>query len=154
MLAVNRLGVKAGLMAALLFVLAGCAAIIVSHGYAPTEAELKAIKVGVDDKASVEQAIGRPGATGVIGDDIWYYMSSKVRNYTYKAPKVIDRQLVAIRFDKNGRVANIERFTLKDGRVIALNRRVTDTGIKGVSFIGQMLGNIGNVNLSDQPPPQ
>jgi len=30
-----------------------------------------------------------------------------------------------------------------------LNRRVTTTGIKGVSFIRQILGNIGRVTLGD-----
>lgn len=138
-------------MVAVLLVLAGCAATITSHGYAPTDTVLKQIAVGVDDRASVEQTIGRPRATGVIGDDAWYYLSSKVRHYAYQAPRVIDRQLVAIRFDKKGRVANIERFTLKDGKVIVLNRRVTKSGISGVSFIRQMLRNLGRVNLSDQP---
>ncbi len=134
-----------------LLVLAGCAATITSHGYAPTDDELAQIKVGVDDRASVEQTIGRPRATGMVGDDAWYYMSSKLRHFAYQAPRVIDRQLVAIRFDRKGRVANIERFTLKDGKVVALNRRITESGISSVSFIRQMLRNIGRVNLSDQP---
>jgi len=138
------------LMVVLALGLAGCAATFVNHGYAPTDDELKNVVVGVDTRSSVETTIGRPVSTGVRTDRAWYYVSSRVRQFTYNADKVVDRQLVAISFNKRGVVSNVERFTLKDGRVIALNRRITSSGIKGVSFIGQMLGNIGRVNLGDQ----
>jgi len=139
-----------GLAVVALFGLIGCAATFTNHGYAPTDDELENIIVGVDTRNSVEETIGRPSSTGVLKEGGWFYISSRVRYFAYKEAEVIDRQLVAVSFNKRGTVTNIERFTLEDGRVVALTRRVTDTGIKGVSFIGQMLGNIGRVNLSDQ----
>lgn len=126
-----------------------CAPTFSNHGYVPSESELEQVAVGVDNRASVEQAIGRPTSTGVLKDSGWYYMSSRVRNFAYREPKIVDRQVVAISFDKRGVVSNVERFTLEDGRVIALNRRITKTGIKGVSFIRQLLSNIGRVSLAD-----
>ncbi len=125
----------------------GCAATFTNHGYAPTDAELEAVIVGVDNRASVEETIGRPASTGVLTDSGWYYVSSRVRYFTYREPEVIDRQLVAVSFNRHGTVENVERFTLQDGHVVALSRRVTKTGIKGVSFLQQMLRNVGNVNL-------
>ncbi len=146
-------GLRHGLLVlAMAGLLSACAATYSNHGYAPTDAELKAISVGVDSRDSVAKAIGRPASTGVLSDNAWYYVSSRVRHFTYNADKIVDRQLVAISFDKRGVVKNIERFTLADGRVIALNRRITTTGIKRVSFIGQMLRNVGRVNLADQLP--
>jgi len=143
-------GIRLGVLGLMLAGLAACAATFSNHGYAPTDKELEAVVVGVDSRTSVEASIGRPASAGVLTDTAWYYVSTKVKHLTYNADKITDRQLVAISFNKRGTVSNIERFTLKDGRVIALNRRITTTGIKGVSFIGQMLGNIGNVNLADQ----
>ncbi|MFT4715015.1 MAG: outer membrane protein assembly factor BamE (lipoprotein component of BamABCDE complex) [Paracoccaceae bacterium] len=133
----------------LLMMVIGCAATFSNHGYAPTDAQLEDILVGVDNRSSVEETVGRPSNTGVLREGGWFYVSSQVRHYAYKRDEVIDRQLVAIRFDKRGTVTNVERFALEDGRVIALNRRVTNTGIKGVSFIRQMLGNIGQFSLED-----
>lgn len=124
--------------------LAACAATFTFNGYAPTDRELSDIVVGVDTRDSVAEAVGRPGATGVIKDQAWYYLSSKRRHYAYRAPEVVDRQLVAISFNARGVVTNIERFTLEDGKVVALSQRVTKSNIKGVSFIQQMLKNIGN----------
>lgn len=141
---------KRGLLVLALAGLAGCAATFANHGYAPSDAELENIIVGVDSRDSVEETIGRPSSTGVLRDGAWYYLSSRVKTLGMRAPEIVDRQLVAISFDKRGIVTNIERFTLKDGRVIALNRRVTETGIKGISFIRQALGNVGRVRLEDQ----
>jgi len=133
---------------AILFV-AACSATYTNHGYAPSESELENVIVGVDTRESVEETIGRPSSTGVLKESAWYYISSRIKYFAYRDSEVVDRQLVAISFDSRGRVENIERFTLEDGRVVALNRRVTTTGIKGVSFIRQILGNIGRVTLGD-----
>jgi len=142
-------GIRRLLAVALVMGATGCAATFSNHGYAPSETELEDIIVGVDSRASVEETIGRPSSTGLLRDGGWYYVSSRVRHFAYKQDEVIDRQLVAVSFSNKGTVTNIERFALEDGRVIALNRRVTSTGIKGVSLIRQMLGNIGRFNLDD-----
>jgi len=149
-MAKTKLRLHPGISILLLTFLVGCAATFSNHGYAPTDSELKSIVVGVDDRAAVEKTIGRPASTGMLKDSGWYYVSTKVRHFSYKEANIVDRQLVAISFNKRGIVENVERFTLADGRVVALSRRVTKTGIKGVSFIGQMLGNLGRVNLAEQ----
>jgi len=56
---------------------------------------------------------------------------------------------VAVTFTDAGIVENVERFGLEDGRVIALSRRVTDSNIKGVGFLRQLLGNFGRVRAGD-----
>ena len=61
-------------------------------------------------------------------------------------PEIVDRQVVAIRFDAGGRVSNIERFTLEDGRVVALSRRVTNSNVEGVGFLQQLMGSLGNID--------
>lgn len=138
--------IKAKLIATglLAVAIAGCTPIKRTHGFAPTEEELQEVIVGVDTTATVSDVIGAPSASGVVRDDAWYYVASKWETRGPFAPKEMDRQVVAISFSDDGVVENIERFTLEDGRVIALNRRVTDDNIKGVTFIRQLLGNIGN----------
>ncbi len=148
-MSVFRLSVRQKLGWMAFTLLMGCAATFTNHGYAPTDSDLEEILVGVDTRDSVEETVGRPSSTGILKESGWYYLSNKMRHYAYRAPVAIDRQLVAITFDKRGVVKNIERFTLEDGQVVVLTRRVTKTGIKGVSFIRQMLGNIGRANLED-----
>lgn len=135
--------------AGLLAVLAGCSATFQNHGYVPTDDELQNVLVGVDTQNTVGEIIGRPSSTGVLEGSGWYYISSRVRNFTFHKAEIIDRQLLAISFDKKGVVSNIERFSLKDGRVITLSRRVTSSGIKGPGFFNQMIGNLGNFGVGD-----
>ncbi len=128
---------------ALAIMAAACTPIYRDHGYAPTEAELTAVVVGKDTRETVTESIGRPSASGVLADDQWFYVQSRYLQRGIKAPQEIDRQVVVITFADAGTVSNVERFGLEDGQVVALSRRVTETNIQGVTFIGQLLGNFG-----------
>ena len=128
-----------------------------NSGYVPSEDELAQVVVGKSDRAFVEETVGRPITQGMIRDDTWYFVGTRWEYYAYRAPKPIDRQVVAISFNDKGTVGNVERFSLEDGKVIALNRRVTDSNIAGVSFLRQLLGNLGNLgpeNFSGAAPSE
>jgi len=131
----------AGLMA--------CTPIFRDHGYTPTDDQLAEVVVGVDTRDSVEGTLGRPSSAGLLDGSGLYYVSSRRRHFAWRAPQEIEREVVAISFDDDGVVTNIERFGLEDGNVVALSRRVTDTNIRGVTFIGQLLGNLGNLRAED-----
>lgn len=136
----------AGVVAALALVFLGaCTPIVRNHGYVPLEEDLALVTVGVDTRETVASAVGAPGAGGVIDSGGYYYVRSRWETVAWRAPREVDRQLVAITFDEDGMVENIERFTLEDGRVIPLSRRVTETSIRRISFIRQLLGNIGRL---------
>lgn len=128
--------------------LSACTPLFRNHGYMPTETELAALSVGVDTRESVVEKVGAPTSEGVLTESAYYYVSSRFRHYGPLEPVEIDRQVLAISFDAAGRVRNIERFGLAEGRVVALSRRVTDDNIPDVSFISQLIGNIGNFDPS------
>ncbi len=140
---------RAGTLGLLLLAVAGCSSVYRNHGYVPSDSDLEGIVVGVSTRESVAEQIGRPSVAGVLGGGGWYYVQSRWRHFGMNEPREVDRQLVAITFDRNGVVENVERFTLTDGRVVPISRRVTDSNIKGVSFIRQLLGNIGNIRAGD-----
>lgn len=132
-----------------LALLAGCAESIRNHGYAPTEDQLLEILPGIDTRGTVEDVIGRPSTSGVLREGAWYYVGSKVRHFAYRAPEVVDREVIAISFNADDTVANIERFGLEDGRVVTLSRRVTETTVRDVTFIRQLIRNFGRIDLGE-----
>lgn len=136
--------VKLALALALALGMSACSPIYRNHGYAPSEADLSEIVVGIDTRDAVAELVGPPATSGVLRDDAWYYVSSRWKTVAYRAPELVDRQVVAVTFDDDGTVQSVDRYTMEDGRVIALNRRVTDDNLAGISFIRQLLGNIGN----------
>ncbi len=127
-------------------VAAACSAIYRDHGYVPTEEELAAVTVGVDTRDSVSESIGVPAAQGVLANSGYYYVSTRMRHYGASEPRIVERRLVAISFTESGVVENVERYSLQDGRVIALNRRVTESSVENKTFLRQLLGNLGNFN--------
>ena len=130
-------------------VLMACVPIYRNHGYIPTDDDLGVIIVGVDSRDSVAATIGRPAASGLLGDEAWYYIQSRYRTMGAAAPVEIDREVVAITFAENGLVANIERFGLEQGRIVPLSRRVTTTNIRGRGVLAQIFGNIGKLNTDN-----
>ncbi|SEM82243.1 outer membrane protein assembly factor BamE [Palleronia pelagia] len=145
MAAALRRGIALGLVLAL----AACTAVYRNHGYVPTDQDLAQLDVGVSTQADVTQAIGRPTSMGVLDDSGWYYVQSRFRNFGWRAPEEIDREVVAVSFNSGGTVSNIERYGLEDGRVVRLSRRVTEANVQGVGFLRQLFGNLGNFNAAD-----
>lgn len=133
---------------ALGLVLAACSPIMRFHGYAPSDDELAQIQVGRDTRATVAEKVGQPGMGGVMEGSGWYYVQSNWRQMGPRAPVEVDRQVVAITFNERDVVTNIERFGLEDGQIVALSRRVTDTGPRGMGVLQSIFSVIGNFTPS------
>jgi outer membrane protein assembly factor BamE (lipoprotein component of BamABCDE complex) len=129
--------------------LAACSPVYRNHGYVPAEDELSLLEVGVDTRETVGQKIGRPSTSGLLNDEGWFYVQSRYKLVGPREPKEIDRQVLVINFSEAGVVENIGRFGLEDGRVVEISRRVTESNIKGVSFVGQLLGSFGRIRAED-----
>ncbi|MFV2001566.1 MAG: outer membrane protein assembly factor BamE [Paracoccaceae bacterium] len=127
--------------------LAACTTQFRNHGYAPSALDLAAITVGKDTRDSVAAAIGRPSAAGLLDNSGWYYVESRYRVSALLGEREISREVVAISFDGRGRVSNIERFGLADGRVVTLSRRITETTVKPPPLLRRLLGNVGGPNI-------
>lgn len=129
--------------------IAACSPVFRNHGYVPAEDELALVEVGVDTRETVGQKIGRPSTSGLLNDEGWFYVQSRYKLVGPREPKEIDRQVLVINFTEAGVVENIGRFGLEDGRVVEISRRVTETNIKGVTLIQQLLGNFGRIRAED-----
>ncbi|MGH1369194.1 MAG: outer membrane protein assembly factor BamE [Maritimibacter sp.] len=127
--------------------LSACSATYTNHGFVPTDEDVEELMVGLDTRETVAAIVGKPGAAGLLTEEAWYYVSSRFEHYAYKAPSEIDREVLSISFDDNGLVENIERFGLEKGQVVVLSRRVTTSNVAGVSFLRQLLGSVGKLNL-------
>ena len=126
--------------------LASCSPVLRNHGYVPSEEELALIEVGVDTRETVSATLGRPSGQGLLNDVGWFYVQSRWKQSGALAPKEIDRQVVSISFAESGTVANVERFGLERGKVVPLSRRVTETNVRGLSLIQQLLGSFGRLS--------
>ncbi|MEM8881512.1 MAG: outer membrane protein assembly factor BamE [Pseudomonadota bacterium] len=138
-----------GAVLALTLALSSCSATYRNHGFVPPDDEIEAILPGVDTRDSLALSVGRPSTSGVIREDAWFYASYRIRSFAYQAPEVIERDVLAITFDDDGVVRNIERFGLEDGQFVQLSRRVTGGGLGEVTVLTQILRNFGRLDVGN-----
>ena len=124
-----------------------CTPLYSHHGFTPTDEDLANIRVGVDTRETVADTVGAPSSSGVLRDSGYYYVSQSIRSFTWHAPEVVEREVVAISFNSSGVVTNVERFGLQDGNVVALSRRVTASNVEGLNFLQQLFGNVGSLDI-------
>jgi outer membrane protein assembly factor BamE (lipoprotein component of BamABCDE complex) len=126
-----------------LIAVAGCSSTYRNHGYVPPESDLENLIVNVDTRATVDDLIGPPSVSGLVGDGDYYYIRSRKRTYMMMRPQEVEREVVAISFNDDDTIANIERFGLEDGKAVPISRRVTDSSVVDNGFIRQIIRNIG-----------
>jgi outer membrane protein assembly factor BamE (lipoprotein component of BamABCDE complex) len=135
---------------------AACAPVENQRGYVPDQEAVSSIAVGVDTKDMISKKLGDPSTSATFGGDTWYYISSHVEQNAFFAPRAIDRNIVAVEFTKEGKVANVHKYTLADGRVVDLVSRVTPTRGRELTLLQQIFnavpGQIGPSAPPDQQP--
>ena len=131
--------------------LGGCQPITSYEGFQAVEANPKDVKVGVDDKATVMDRLGSPSTIAAFDPNTWYYITQISDQVAFHMPTVRKRDVVVIAFNKaDDKVADVRSYTLKDGKVIPFNRRATPTRGRELSVVEQILGTIGNSNITPQ----
>ncbi len=133
------------------FGLGACTPITSYQGFQAVEANPKDVKVGADSKATVMDRLGSPSAVAAFDPNTWYYISQVSDAVAFRHPEVRRRDVVAIAFNKgDDKVTAVNTYTLKDGHVVAFNKRATPTRGRELSVLEQILGNIGNSNVMPQ----
>ena len=133
-----------------------CTPISSYSGFQAIDARPTDVKVGDDTKSTVMAKLGTPSATSTFDPNEWFYISQLTDKVAFYKPRVAMREVVAIKFNKDTeQVASVDRFTLKDGKIIAYNGRETPTRGREMSIIEQLLGNVGSGVLpnSDEGVP-
>ena len=118
--------------------LLGCAPVINQRGYLPDPVGEAAIRIGADTKTSIQQRLGDPSTQATFSGDSWYYISSVEKQIAFFDPHVETRSVLALKFDKEGRVADVHHYGLKDGHVIAFETRETPAKGKELTFLQQL----------------
>ena len=137
--------------------LGGCVGFKDHRGYMLDETLAQSIQVGIDNKESVTKTLGRPTFTGQFDANDWYYVSRDTKNIAFKSQKVLEQDVIHVRFDSAGNVAAVNQT---DESLIANIKPVKDktpTLGRNRSFFDEIFGNVGVFNqgaLAQQPQGQ
>jgi outer membrane protein assembly factor BamE (lipoprotein component of BamABCDE complex) len=139
--------------------LAGCVApgMKEHRGYVLDKELASTVQVGVDNKESVAKTLGRPSFTGQFDANDWYYVARDTKTVPFRSQKVLDQDVVHIRFDAAGNVASVNT-TGKElvAKIDPVDAKTPTLG-RQRSFFDEVFGNIGVLNqgaLGQQQPGQ
>jgi outer membrane protein assembly factor BamE (lipoprotein component of BamABCDE complex) len=110
------------------------------RGYQVDQQTLEQIQVGKTTKPQALALMGTPSTTSTIGGDAWYYIGQKMsRALAFMPAKMTDQSVLAIYFDKSGKVARIANYGMKDGEVFDFVSRTTPTGGEEPNFLRNIM---------------
>ena len=126
----------------------GCSSIIGHKGYLADEVILQSVQPGIDNRESVQRALGQPSFMSQFGDPVWYYVSSTTTQRPFTTPRISAHTVLAVRFDAAGNVVEADRSGLEQVARINPENEETPTLGKDRSFLEDLFGNIGQVGAA------
>ncbi len=131
-------------MAALVLPLAGlmaaCQPEINHRGYYAKPGAINQVSEGMS-KTEVESILGSPSTTASVNfqGDSYYYITSITQGRAFLQPIETNRQIIAVRFDKQDKVTSLAQYGLQDGKVIDINTRKTPIVGSEFSLLAELL---------------
>ena len=118
--------------------LIACTPVTYERGFLSDPALMSSIQKGTDTKTSIQERLGYPTTSATFGDETWYYISSQERQIAFFTPTVQSRNILAVAFDKEGKVTDLNRYSLQDGHVVAFEKRMTPARGREMTFLQQL----------------
>jgi outer membrane protein assembly factor BamE (lipoprotein component of BamABCDE complex) len=118
--------------------LAGCSPVVSNRGYLENQDAEAGVAAGVDTKTTIEQKLGDPSVQAAFGTDAWYYITQQERQVAFFDSTILSRHILAIYFDKDGKVSDMKHYGLDDGNVVAFESRTTPTRGREMTFLQQL----------------
>ena len=113
------------------------------RGYVSDQRTMDQIKIGATTKPQALALMGTPSTTSTVGGDAWYYIAQKMqRSLAFMPATMTDQNVIALYFDKGGKVERIANYGPKDGQVFDFVSRTTPTGGSEPNFLTNMFKNL------------
>jgi outer membrane protein assembly factor BamE (lipoprotein component of BamABCDE complex) len=98
-------------------------------------------------KSEVEGILGSPSTTASVNfqGDSYYYITSITQGRSFLEPREVNREVIAVRFDKQDQVTSVAQYALEDGRIININSRKTPVPGDEFSILNELFraGGVG-----------
>lgn len=127
---------------------AACEPKVQRRGHVDVSSIQEKISAGITSKDTVRSEFGSPSSMASYGGDIWYYVYSRKEANAFFAPEVTEQTVIAVVFDENETVKEVLDYGLDDSQPIVIVSKTTPTEGHSLSFMEQVLGNVGRFNQS------
>lgn len=113
-----------------------------TEGNMPAKDDIMAIKRGMSQE-EVRKIMGSPSVVSSLDHRTWIYMNSTMQRMAFFEPKELDRNIVAVEFDHDGKVTKLVQLTKENGQEVAISTDSTPVMGTEQSFMEKYFGGVG-----------
>lgn len=127
-----------------LFILSGCSTDYFNQteGNMPSKSDIISLKKGMS-QAEVRDIMGSPSVISSLDHRTWIYMNATMRRVAFFEPKELERNVVAIEFNREGNVEKVVQLTKENGKNITISSDETPVMGSEESFMEKYFGGVG-----------
>jgi outer membrane protein assembly factor BamE (lipoprotein component of BamABCDE complex) len=147
----RRAWMSAAVVLVSLAVAVGCSPTANTRGNIPLKESVEIIEKGKQNQDEVLALLGSPSTMATFGArDVWYYIGERTETLAFFEPKLLERKILVIKFDKQGLVENVASYDASAGKEVQFVDRVTPTKGKELGFLQQIIGNVGRFSKPEE----
>ncbi len=118
---------------------------IKGHGINFLENRSKKITLNKTNKNDVVNILGNPHTKSIDDEDLWFYFDRKISGASIinlSKSKLLENNVLIVKFDKYGIVEKKEFFSKKDMKNISYTEMQTDNPVSQQSFVAKFLQSV------------
>ena len=130
-----------------LFILSNCQLKepVKGHGINFLENRSKKITIKETNKNDVINILGNPHTKSIDDDNLWFYFDRKISDgsiVNFSKSKLLENNVLIVKFDKYGVVSKKEFFSKDDMKKISYSEMETDNPVTQQSFVSKFLQSV------------
>lgn len=131
----------------MLFFLSSCLARVEKSGFMFDVYETSNISKNITSKQTIITNMGNPTIKSDLdGEETWIYLAEEIKHFLFFKPKVVSREILAMRFDEDSIVSDVWRLDLNsENEKIKFNQKQTEVESHKTNSIKAFFENIGQV---------
>ena len=120
-----------------------CSGIANNNGYMPVLEDIESLSLKKTTTQNAKNILGEPALIMGSKKPVFVYFSQATRELFFFETKIMERNLLVLRFDGRKRLRKIEKFSLSDGKDFDLSKSETSLNEEEKSIIRSFFSNVG-----------
>lgn len=113
-----------------------------TEGNMPSKSDIMALKRGMSQN-EVRNIMGSPSVISSLDHRTWIYMNSTMKRMAFFNPEELERNIVAIEFNLDGKVEKVVQLTKENGKDITISTDETPVSGTDETFMEKYFGGVG-----------
>jgi len=113
-----------------------------TEGNMPPQKDIDSISKGMTQD-QVRKIMGSPSVVSSLDHNSWIYMNSTMKRLAFFKPEELERKVVAIEFNSDGKVEKVVQLTKENGKEVKISSDSTPVMGSEEGFMRKYFGGVG-----------